>query len=285
MNKRYQDLQVAEGTYVPPVMIDYPEDDPYQGIYKPIYDRPFPEVDADYPYVDDSCKNKLLVWFGYNVVLRILTLVLLVKYGLRWTGSAHLRAYRHYLKGGAITIANHCYRHDAASVLSAIHAYSNTRIPMFAPNFKTKDQIFLKMVGGIPIPAAEKGLSAMKAFNAAFDEFDKRGYWFHIFPEAKRWDWYKPIRPFQKGAFTMAYKYNKPIIPCVVTYRPRTGIYRFLGPKNEPLVQVTIGEPIIPDTTQPRAAETERMRQQAHQYMCQMAGITHNTWAAKPDKE
>ena len=69
MNKRYQDLQVAEGTYVPPVMIDYPEDDPYQGIYKPIYDRPFPEVDADYPYVDDSCKNKLLVWFGYNVVL------------------------------------------------------------------------------------------------------------------------------------------------------------------------------------------------------------------------
>lgn len=285
MNKRYHDLQVTEGTYVPPIMMDYPEDDPYQGIYKPIYDRDFPEVNADYPYVDDSFKNKLLVWFGYNVVLRILTLVLLVKYGLRWTGRKNLRAYRQYFKNGAITIANHCYRHDAASVLSAIYAQSNTRIPMFAPNFKTKDQIFLKMVGGIPIPAPEEGLSAMKAFNAAFDEFHKRGYWFHIFPEAKRWDWYKPIRPFQKGAFTMAYKYNKPIIPCVVSYRPRTGIYRFLGPKNEPLTQVIIGEPIIPDTTQPRAAEVERMRQQAHQYMCQMAGITNNTWPAKPENE
>ena len=38
MNKRYKDLQVTEGTYVPPVVTDFPEDDPYQGIYKPIYD-------------------------------------------------------------------------------------------------------------------------------------------------------------------------------------------------------------------------------------------------------
>jgi 1-acyl-sn-glycerol-3-phosphate acyltransferase len=285
MNKRYKDLQVTEGTYVPPVVTDFPEDDPYQGIYKPIYDRDFPEVDANYPYVDDSFRNKLLIEFGYRIVLRLLGLILRVKYGLRSTGKKQLRKYKEQLKGGAITVANHCYRHDAASVLSIVHARSNTRIPMFAPNFKTKDQIFLRMVGGIPIPAPEQGLSAMKAFNAAFDEFHKRGYWFHIFPEAKRWDWYKPIRPFQKGAFTMAYKYDMPIIPCVVTYRPRTGIYRLLGPKNEPLVQVTIGEPIFPEKSQPRAAETERLRQVTHETMCRMAGIVQNTWPVKPDVE
>jgi 1-acyl-sn-glycerol-3-phosphate acyltransferase len=289
MNKRYTDLEVTEGTYVPPVKIDYPEDDPYVGLYKPVYDRPYPEVDANYPYVDDTWRNKLRILFGYRIVRPILGVMLRLKYGLRWQIEGEKKWHRcacpmrRYLKKfdlshGAITIANHCYRHDCASVLTAINATHRMRIPMFAPNFRTKDQYFLRIVGGIPIPAPEAGLSAMKAFNAAFDEFDRRGYWFHIFPEAKRWDWYKPLRPFQKGAFTMSYKYNKPIIPFAVTYRPRTGIYRWLGPKDEPLTQVVIGAPIYPDTAKPRAAETERLLNQTHETICRLAGIEHNSW-------
>ena len=289
MNKRYEDLKVTEGTYVPPVMMDYPEDNPYEGLYKPVYDREYPEIDASYPYVDDTWQNKLRIWFGFRIVRPILGIVLRLKYGLRWqiegenrwhrcAGPVRRYLSRYDLSHGAITIANHCYRHDCASVLTAINGTHHMRIPMFAPNFRTKDQFFLRIVGGIPIPAPEAGLSAMKAFNAAFDEFDRRGYWIHIFPEAKRWDWYKPLRPFQKGAFTMAYKYNKPIIPFAITYRERTGIYRLLGPKNEPLTQVIIGAPIYPDTTQPRAAETERLLHLTHETICRLAGIVHNSW-------
>ena len=139
----------------------------------------------------------------------------------------------------------------------------------------------MRIVGGIPIPDQEAGLSAMKAFNAAFDEYNKLGYWFHIFPEAKRWDWYKPLRPFQKGAFTMAYKYNKPIIPFAVTYRERTGIWRLFGPKDEPCTQVIIGAPIYPDTTKPRAQEVERLLNETHQTICRLAGITHNSWPSQ----
>lgn len=277
-NKRYKDLKVTPGTYVPPVRMDYPEDDPYVGLYKPVYDRDYPDINADYPYVDDRWQNKLRLLWGYYVVRPILGLVLRVKYGLRWTYLCNLRRYKQQLKGGAITVANHCYRHDCASVLTALHAHHHRRIPMFAPNFRTKDQFYLRIIGGVPIPPAEEGLSAMKAFNAAFDEFHRRGYWFHIFPEAKRWDWYKPLRPFQKGAFTMAYKYAMPIIPCAVTYRPRTGIFRLFGPAEEPLVNVIIGEPIIPDTSQPRAAEVERLLNETHQTICRLAGIEHNTW-------
>lgn len=288
-NKRYQDLQVTPGTYVPPVTIDYPEDDPYVGLYKPVYDRDFPEVDATYPYFDESAHNRWLTFYGFNFVLRILGLILRIKYGLRWKiegedkwrrSSCGVRCWlkRFDLSRGAITIANHCYRHDCASVLTAIHANRFTRIPMFAPNFRTKDQFYLRIVGGVPIPAPEAGLSAMKAFNAAFDQYNEKGYWFHIFPEAKRWDWYKPLRPFQKGAFTMSYKYNKPIIPFAVTYRPRTGIWRLFGPKDEPLTQVIIGAPIYPDTTKPRAVEVERLLNETHQTICRLAGIEHNTW-------
>lgn len=274
---------------MPPVTRDYPEDDPYVGLYQPVYDRPFPEVDANYPYFSDSYLKRRLTFWGYIFILRLLGVILRIKYGLRWKmeGDKHWsrcswitrwRLRKYDLSRGAITVANHCYRHDAASVLNAIHADHHTRIPMFAPNFKTKDQKFLVWVGGIPIPEPEAGLSAMKAFNAAFDQYNERGYWFHVFPEAKRWDWYKPVRPFQKGAFTMSYKYNKPILPCAVTYRPRTGIWRLFGPKDEPLTQVVIGAPIYPDTTQPRAAETVRLLNETHATVCRLAGITHNTW-------
>ena len=257
--------------------------------YQPVYDRDFPAVDANYPYYDESFKNRYRQFCAYIFILRVLGVILRIKYGLRWKmeGDKHWsrnslimrwRLRKYDLSRGAITVSNHCYRHDAASVLNAVHASYHTRIPMFAPNFRTKDQYFLLRVGGIPIPEADGGLSAMKAFNAAFDAYDKKGYWFHIFPEAKRWDWYKPLRPFQKGAFTMAYKYNKPILPCAVTYRPRTGIWRLFGPKDEPLTQVIIGTPIYPDTTKPRAAETERLLNETHQTICRLAGIKQNTW-------
>jgi 1-acyl-sn-glycerol-3-phosphate acyltransferase len=229
------------------------------------------------------------MFWAYIFVLRTLGFILRIKYGLRWRVEGEKRWHRcswsmrrwlrqFDLSHGAITVANHCYRHDAASVLNSIHANYHTRIPMFAPNFRTKDQRFLLWVGGVPIPEADAGLSAMKAFNGAFDEYNKKGYWFHIFPEAKRWDFYKPLRPFQKGAFTMSYKYNKPIIPFAITYRPRTGIWRLLGPKDEPLTQVTMGAPIYPDTTQPRAQETERLLTETHKTICRLAGIEQNTW-------
>ena len=289
MNKRYQDLKVTEGTYVPPVTTDFPEDDPYVGLYKPVYDQDFLPVDANYPYFDESFYNRWRMFWAHYFVLRVLGLILRIKYGLRWRVEGETKWHRctwpmrRWLKQfdlshGAITVSNHCYRHDCASVLNSIGSNYHLRIPMFAPNFRTKDQKFLLWVGGIPIPEADGGLSAMKAFNNAFDEYNKLGYWFHIFPEAKRWDWYKPVRPFQKGAFTMAYKYNKPILPLAITYRPRTGIWKLFGPKDEPLTQVTMGAPIYPDTTQPRAVETERLLNETHKTVCRLAGIEHNTW-------
>ena len=78
----------------------------------------------------------------------------------------------------------------------------------------------------------------------------------------------------------MSYKYNKPLLPCVITYRERKGIFRLFGPKSLPLLTVTIGEPIFPDTTQPRKTEVERLREVAHSQMQHMAGITHNPWPA-----
>ena len=278
MNKQYQELKVMPGEYIPQPAMDYPQENPFERTLFPVFDREM-VIDEHYPYLDDSARYRFKTKWGYAIILKVcLNLMLRVKMGLRIRGREVLKRHSEGLKHGAITIANHVFRLDCPCVLLAVKAKPTTRIPMFAPNFRTKDSFFLNLVGGVPIPEPEAGMSAMKKFNEAFDEFHRRGWWFHIFPEACRWDMYKPLRPFQKGAFTMSYKYNMPLLPCVITYRERKGIFRLFGPKELPLLTVTIGEPIYPDTTQPRKTEVDRLRDVAHLQMQQMAGITHNPW-------
>lgn len=272
---KYDELQVTSGTYVPQLGIKYPEDDPYAQLVQPKFTSDF-QAGADYPYIDDSLKHRINNFIFVPIIVRVLLrLKLRIVDGLRIKGRSVLKKYKREFAGGVITIGNHCHRLDAPSILLATRAPLNIKIPMFAPNFGTKDGWYMKTVGGIPIPTKD-GLDAMKQFNAAFDEFHRRGYWMHVFPETKRWDFYKPLRPFQKGAFTWAYKYNMPILPCVITYRERTGIYKLTG--KTPLIQVEIGEPLFPDTTQPRAKETQRLLVETHHRMQKMAGITHNPW-------
>ncbi len=280
MNLQYEQLRVREGEYIPQPAMDYPQDNPFARTLFPKYTKQL-AIDDKYPYLNDSVGNKFNLYVGYYVFLHLLLRIKLrVQMGLRIRGREVLKKHKEGLKNGAITIANHVYRLDCPCVLIAVNRTHNTRIPMFAPNFRTKDGYFMGIAGGIPIPEAEAGMSAMKKFNEAFDEFHRRGWWFHIFPEACRWDMYKPLRPFQKGAFTMSYKYDKPLLPCVITYRERKGIFRLFGPKELPLLTLTIGEPIYPDTTQARKTEVERLRNVAHAQMQQMAGITHNPWPA-----
>jgi 1-acyl-sn-glycerol-3-phosphate acyltransferase len=280
MNKQYQDLQVQEGVYIPQPALQYPEDNPFERTLFPKKIKDI-EFDENYPYLDDSRTYRFnLLWAFYIVLHIFLRLKVSIQMGLRIRGRAILKQYKNELKTGAITICNHVYRLDCPCVMFAVKANHHMRVPMFAPNFRTKDGFFMRLAGGVPIPDSTTNMSALKKFNEAFDEFHRRGWWFHIFPEACRWDMYKPLRPFQKGAFTMSYKYNKPILPLVITFRERKGLYRLFGPKTLPLLTITIGEPILPDTTQPRKIEVERLRSMAHQQMTQMAGITHNPWPA-----
>lgn len=264
--------------------MNYPTDDPYVRLYKPEYIRSH-VFDEHYPYINDSLYHRFLHVFGYAVILNFCIRILLrIQMDLKIEGRERLRAYKDVLKGGFISIGNHCQRHDAEAILMAVKAKNTTKIPMFSANFNTKDEIFLHMVGGVPIPPAESGMAAMKQFNLAFDEFHQRGYSFHIFPEAAKWEEYRYLRPFQKGAFTMAYKYNMPIIPTIIVFRPRTGIFRLFGPAEKPLMTVRVCEPVVPDTTQPRKNEVERMLVTAHERMIAMAGIENNPWPAIWDK-
>ena len=82
----------------------------------------------------------------------------------------------------------------------------------------------------------------------------------------------------------MAYKYNCPMVPCMITYRERKGIHKWFGPQEVPLMTIHVGEPIMPDRSHSRKEEVDRLRVVAHERMEQMAGIEKNPWPAIPEE-
>lgn len=274
-------LKLREGEYLPDVGIEYPEDNPYTGM---VHSEKLRDIkfDETYPYIDDSFSFKFQRCIAYGVVVNILLrFANLFKFGLRFRGRAVLRKYRKEFSNGLVTVCNHCYPWDGAAVSMALR--HRLWLPMLSDHFNGPQQWYLKYFGGIPVP--DGSIAGLKKFNEAFDEVNRRKGWIHVFPEARNWHFYKPVRPFRKGAFTMAYKYGVPVLPLNISYRERTGIYKLFGKPEIPLLTVTIGEPVFPDTSKPRKLEVERLLTEAHGSVCRLGGIMENPWPAFLDEK
>lgn len=270
-------MKTVEGTYIPDVDIEYPEDRSDAHIAGVRYDGRQVTLDENFPYYDNSFKYRFNHALN-RIMLRCLVIpVNRVRYGLKIEGKENLRKYKAQLKDGAMTVCNHVYRWDLACVLDAI-GNRNLWFPIYGEHMRSKDAWFMRYLGGIPIPETRSG---MRPFDTAFDEYRKSKEWLHVFPEAASWKFYKPIRSFKKGAFSMAWKYGIPVIPFVISYRKRTGIYRLFDKPEIPLLTLHVGTPIFPDVTKPRKEETERLLHEAHTQMVSMAGIIDNPWPAE----
>lgn len=264
---------VKDGVYIPETGITYPED-PHQYLYKPTYTKERGVIDGSYPFLDNSFSARLLRFFTYTGIFLPVFLIHPLVYGLKIEGRENIRKNRKLLKNGAITVCNHVYRWDMLAVLQAVK-YRKLWFPTRGDLIYSTDAKQVLGAGGIPIPDT---ISGMKSFSEAFDELHRKKQWIHFFPETCRWDFYQPIRPFETGAFTFAWKYNIPVIPMVITFRPRTGIYRLFKSKDTPLTTIHIGEPIMPDTSMTRKKCSSMMRDEAHRVMVEMAGIEQNCW-------
>lgn len=271
-NPQYQEMEVTPGTYIPETGLDYPTDCTVR-MLNPPHCHEF-VCDENYPYYDDSFYYKLNYFLDYAKYWILVHPLQKIIWGVKVQGRDVMKRHKKDFENGAITICNHAYKWDVPAIIGATRKHF--WIPMFADNMMTKDHWHMKYIGGIPVPTTS--MAAMKKYNEAFDRHHELKHWFHVFPEGIRWDFYKPLKPFMKGAFTMAYKYDMPLLPCYITYRPRTGWRRLFGGPEKPLITITIGEPIFPDTSANRKQEVDRLLHTAHAQMLKMAGITKNPW-------
>lgn len=274
----YRNFKVKEEVYVPEPVAEFSGENPFtkmaaiRGKNKDI------QFDGTYTYLDKSLKFKFFRSLIYHIVWILAFPLNRIRFGLKIEGREKIRKNRKLFANGVMTVCNHVHRWDMICVLQAMR-YRRAWIPMYAQPFNGKDGFNMKAVGGIAIP---DNFSGLRKFDQALDELHAKKQWIHIFPESCSWKFYSPLRPFKIGTFNMAYKYALPVLPMMITFRPRTG-WRKLFCKGEPLVTIHVGDPIVPDTNAPRKEEAARMRDLAHKTMLDMAGIVSNPWPSSID--
>lgn len=274
----YRNFKVREEVYVPEPVEEFSGDNPFtrmapiRGELKDI------RFDGTYPYLDKSLKFKIGHFLVYLALWIVAFPVNRIRYGLEIVGREKIRRNRELFANGMMTVCNHVHRWDMICVLQAMR-YREAWIPMYAQPFRGKDGFWMKTIGGIAIPEERSGL---REFDKALEELHEKKQWIHIFPESCSWKFYAPLRPFKIGTFNMAYRYALPIVPLMITFRPRIG-WRRLFCKGEPLLTIHVGDPIVPNLDAPRKEEAARMRDLAHKTMLDMAGIVSNPWPSSID--
>ncbi|MCL2270458.1 MAG: 1-acyl-sn-glycerol-3-phosphate acyltransferase, partial [Treponema sp.] len=193
---------------------------------------------------------------------------------------------RHLLANGAMTVSNHVQRWDFLFVLQALR-YRSMYFPLWKEQLRSPDATLIRCAGGIPIP---NDIRSIKCFNDAFDEIHAKKKWIHAYPESSRFDYFVPIRPFKKGVFTMAYRYNLPIVPLAISYRKPRFPYTIVnalrslgGGQKLPMITVRIGEPVLHDPSLPRKEAVQKLRKDCHDAVVRLAGITNNPYPAEGD--
>lgn len=225
-------------------------------------------LDASYEYMPRGTwfriKRALVACALHAVVFPITRLT----HGLKIYGRENLKKHKSELKNGAITVSNHVFMWDYLCVLKAIRPHISY-FPAWKTNLESGFQPFMRILGGMPVP--EGDMRAMIAFKRDMDRVVESGRWLHVFAEGSLWSFYPDIRPLKIAVFQYAVKYDKPLIPISMSFRPRKGFRKIFG--KGPFVDLHIAEPLYADKAlRPREA-AEELRARAYRIMQEMNGI------------
>ena len=273
-----------EQAYKPELGITYPDKpDAHMVEFKVTHER---KIDENYPFLDKSFRFKFMRRLMHLGIFTIVFFLSPLRFGLKIEGRKILFKHRKLLKNGAMSVSNHVHRWDFLFVLQALR-YRLMYFPVWKDQLNGPDEDFIRLAGGIPVPDE---IHTIKYFNRAFDEIHAQKKWIHAFPESSRFDYFQPIRPFKKGVFTLAHRYNLPVIPIAISYRrpsfPFTLVNFFrglTGKQKLPMITLRIGEPLTLDPNLSRKEAVQKLRKDCHENLVRLAGIHDNPYPAEGD--
>lgn len=184
----------------------------------------------------------------FGIVIALVRIVDWLAFAMKVEGRARLRG-----AGPAILVSNHTLLLDPGLIAHAVSPrrtyFTMLEDTALIPFLGT----FVRLLGGLPIPARAGSLIALEA--AARTALEKLGF-LHFFPEGELYLGSQEIRPFHPGAFLLACRLEVPVIPVTTVLRER----RILGRPSirlagrsfrlPPRVTVVIGEPVPPPREQ-----------------------------------
>ena len=226
--------------------------------------------DTEYPYIARS-KGFL---FRQGVVRFLLNAfvfrIAAIRMGLKIEGRENIRKYKDILKNGVVSVANHVHMWDYIAVMTAIRPFRSNLLA-WAPNVNGENGTLIRMVGGIPIP--EGNTAATKTYLKVMrDLLQNRHGWLHIYAEGSMWEYYRPVRPFKRGAAHIACDSDKPILPLGFSYREpgwiRKHIFRQIA-----TFTLHVGEPLFPNKELNAKEREKDLLIRSHEAVCRLVGI------------
>lgn len=179
------------------------------------------KVDGDYVYINRKLSFRILSGCIRGLMLGLGPLVNSLLFGCKIVGRENFDAVK---ETGCFSISNHVNYLDNLMMRQAIGL--RKRYYLTVGDFNSKSGfagLMLRSGGVLPLPP-ENCLSGMRNLNVAFKELlaDKRII--HFYPEQSMWMNFRKPRPFKKGSFHYAVKYNVPVVPMFFCYSKPTGI-------------------------------------------------------------
>jgi hypothetical protein len=113
----------------------------------------------------------------------------------------------------------------------------------------------------MPIPS---DIHQMAKFSEAIEHAISRKHWVAIYPEAHIWPYYNKIRPFGSVSFRYPVTSNAPVFAYTMTFQKRKH-------SNKPKITVFVDGPFFPDTTLPKKAAANKLRDEVYAAMTKRA--------------
>ena len=221
-------------------------------------------IDRNYPFVDESPFFLFKRAVSRAIVFLLGYAVCTVRMGL----IIRRKKYRGLLSGGFVSVSNHVHMWDFLAIMKALY-FRKPAVLAWDRNINGENGTIIRLVGGIPIPVCD--VRATIVFKRAVNDYLKKGNWLHIAAEGSMWEFYKPIRPFKRGPFQIAYNAGVPVLPIGFSYREPKGIWKLFY--KQAFLTLTIGEPLYFREDLPPFEAVEDMTIRAHRAVCRLCGI------------
>lgn len=194
-------------------------------------------VDENYKYV-----HKNIFWRAYSSTLRFIAKLILpplvkIMYGYKIKGVKNMKKVR---GRGAMLIGNHAHTFDAGLICTRCTMFRKTRFVMLA------EILSIPLAGKLVVglgghPIADTVAGARKSYRVLCDTL-KKNKLVVMFPEASLHPYCTKLRPFNDGAFRIAFSNKVPIVPFVFTFKQKQK-----KNKVKSLMYLNVLEPIEPN--------------------------------------
>ena len=226
--------------------------------------------DENYHYVDTSFFFWLKQTFSRIIIFLIVFPLARVRLGLKIEGKQILKEHKKEFKKGVISISNHIHMWDYLSIMLAVKP-RRPHVLAWKVNLTSENAGLVRLVGGIPIP--EGNMKASQVFMLNVLGMLNKGGWLHIMPEGSMWEYYRPLRPFKRGAAYLAIKADKPILPLAFSYREPSRLRKKLFGQIA-LLTLHVGEPLYVDKSLKGVERELDLTRRMHEAVAKLMELT-----------